>query len=59
MTGYKFIKPKGIENLKNWSYKSGEYTHLDNAMQPFWNWFVTLFPTVSNFLDNLFSDGCT
>ena len=32
MAGYKFIKPKGIENLKNWSYKSGEYTHLDNAM---------------------------
>lgn len=47
MFGYgKFIKPQGIENLKNWSYKAGQYTHLDNAMQPFWNWFVTLFPMV-------------
>lgn len=48
MPGYgKFITPHGIQQLKNYKYKSGAYTHGDNFMQPFWNWFVTLFPMVS------------
>lgn len=44
----KFITEQGISNLQNWSYTAGKYTYCDNCMQPFWNWFVTLFPMVSN-----------
>lgn len=43
----KFITEEGIANLQNWSYTAGKYTYCDNCMQPFWNWFVTLFPLVS------------
>jgi len=47
MTGFgKFISKEALVELKNYKYKSGEYTWLDNAMQPFWNWFVTLIPMV-------------
>ena len=42
-----YITPKGLAELKGYVYKSGGYTPLDNAMQPFWNWFVTLIPLVS------------
>jgi len=43
--GYgKFISPEGIRALKNYAYKPGHYTAIDNAMQPFWNTFVKLFP---------------
>lgn len=39
-----FITPEGLQVLKNWKYRAGQYTYCDNMMQPFWNWFVTLFP---------------
>jgi len=42
----KFISPKGIKELKNYKYVGGAYTPLDKAMQPFWEWFVTLIPLV-------------
>jgi len=41
-----FISKEGLVNLKNYKYRGGAYTALDNAMQPFWNWFVTLIPMV-------------
>ena len=43
----KFISPKGIQELKNYKYVGGAYTPGDKAMQPFWEWFVTLIPMVS------------
>lgn len=47
MAGFaKFISKEGLVNLKNYKYRGGAYTALDNAMQPFWNWFVTLIPMV-------------
>jgi hypothetical protein len=42
-----FISPQGIKELKNYKYVGGAYTPGDMAMQPFWNWFVTLVPMVS------------
>jgi hypothetical protein len=52
MLGYgTYITPAGITALKNHKYKSGTYTPMDNAMQPFWNWFVSLFPLVSKVLN--------
>jgi hypothetical protein len=42
-----FITKEGLVNLKNYKYRSGVYTPIDNAMQPFWNWFVTLVPMVN------------
>ena len=42
-----YISQEGLQELRNYTYKSGTYTYLDNAMQGFWNWFVTLFPMVS------------
>jgi len=48
MTGFgKFITKEALVTLKNYQYKGGAYTALDNAMQPFWNWFVTLIPMVT------------
>ena len=44
---YNFISGEGLKQLLEYKYVSGEYTVLDNAMQPFWNWFVTLLPMVS------------
>lgn len=45
MLGFgQFISEEGIVQLKNYKYRAGAYTYFDNAMQPFWNWFVTLFP---------------
>lgn len=40
-----FITPEGLENLTNYKYKSGKYTSLDNALQTYWNYVVTLVPT--------------
>lgn len=42
-----YISPEGLTNLKNYQYRPGKYTPIDNAMQPFWNWFVTLIPLVN------------
>jgi hypothetical protein len=42
-----FIDSHGIKCLKNYAYKSSQYTFLDEAMQPWWNFFVSLVPLVS------------
>jgi hypothetical protein len=48
LSGYgRYITPDGITALKNHKYKPGHYTPMDNAMQPFWNCFVSLVPLVS------------
>lgn len=44
---YNFISKAGLQKLLQYKYVSGQYSYLDNAMQPFWNWFVTLIPMVS------------
>ena len=41
-----YITKKGLQELKNYTYKSGSYTYLDNAMQSFWNWAVLCIPLV-------------
>ena len=45
MTGF-YITPAGLQELKNYKYQGGQYTHGDKCMQPFWNWFVELIPMV-------------
>jgi len=42
-----FINEHGIDCLKNYKYKSGSYTFMDNAMQPWWEFFVSCVPMVS------------
>ena len=53
----KFITKEGLQELKDWKYKCSTYTWGDNAMQLYWNWFVTLFPTVSFVKLNLIPDN--
>lgn len=38
------MTPSGLQHLKDYKYKSGKYTWLDNKMNPFWEWCVTLVP---------------
>lgn len=42
-----FIDKKGIQCLKNYAYKGSDWTILDKALQPWWNYFVELVPLVS------------
>ncbi len=53
----KFITDEGIVNLRNYKYNSSKYTYCDNLMQPFWNWFVELIPTVIKRLINSLVGG--
>ena len=46
LTG-QFIDKKGIQCLKDYKYKGSDYTVLDKAMQPWWEFFVSLIPLVS------------
>ena len=39
-----FITKEGLAALKNYSYKSGKYTWMDNALQPYWEGVVRLVP---------------
>ena len=48
----KYISDEGLVRLKQYQYKSSVYTPLDNAMQPYWNGFVKLFPMVSDLYPN-------
>lgn len=41
----KFITPEGLKQLDSYKYKPGKYTWFDNALQPYWNYVVTLVPT--------------
>ena len=50
----KYISPQGLCKLKEYKYVSGGYTFFDKAMQPFWEWFVTLLPMVSKLLLDIF-----
>lgn len=40
----KFITAEGLKQLDYYKYKSGKYTYIDNALQPYWNWAVSLVP---------------
>ena len=40
----KYLSSQALENLKNYKYVSGDYSILDNALQPFWNSVVTFMP---------------
>ena len=40
----KYLSKQALANLKEYKYKSGEYSILDNMLTPFWNWFVTFIP---------------
>lgn len=31
-----FVTPNGLQKLREYKYKSGKYTWLDNQMNPFW-----------------------
>lgn len=42
----KFITKEGLKELDNYKYVSGGYSWLDNKINPFWEWAVTLLPTV-------------
>lgn len=39
-----YIKKHGLIALKNYKYKSGGYSWLDNKMNPFWLWSVNFLP---------------
>jgi len=44
MFGKDFITPEGLINLKNYQYKPGQYTWLDNFLTPYWEAVVKLVP---------------
>nr|QZD35611.1 CDP-ethanolamine:1, 2-diacylglycerol ethanolaminephosphotransferase [Lobosphaera incisa]QZD35612.1 CDP-ethanolamine:1, 2-diacylglycerol ethanolaminephosphotransferase [Lobosphaera incisa] len=39
-----YLSARALKGLKQYQYKPGGYTKLDDLHQPFWNWAVTLFP---------------
>lgn len=39
-----FITKEGLRELKRYKYKSGQYTWLDNKMNPYWEWVVSFVP---------------
>jgi hypothetical protein len=39
-----FITVEGLNELKNYKYKPGKYTIIDNLLNPYWEWIVTLLP---------------
>jgi hypothetical protein len=41
-----FISERGLLELKNYQYKSGGYSWLDNKMNPFWLFCVECVPLV-------------
>jgi len=40
----RYITEAGLKQLDKYAYKSGKYTWLDNAFQPYWEFMVTLVP---------------
>jgi len=42
--GLHVLSLQGMENIANHKYKSGEYTHLDNFLNPFWAYLTELLP---------------
>lgn len=39
------LSERALEGLRNYKYKSGGLTRLDDLHQPFWNWLVSQLPT--------------
>jgi ethanolaminephosphotransferase len=44
MFRYKYLSEKALLGLKNYKYKSGEYSTMDKVMTPFWNKAVEVLP---------------
>ena len=40
----RYITDDGLKQLDRYAYKSGKYTWLDTALQPYWEFMVTLVP---------------
>jgi CDP-alcohol phosphatidyltransferase len=38
------LSEKELERIRNYNYKPGVYTYLDNKLTPYWNWAVTKLP---------------
>lgn len=38
------LSKQDLDMIAAYKYKPGAYTHLDDALTPFWNWAVTLLP---------------
>jgi ethanolaminephosphotransferase len=39
-----YISKTGLDKIKNWKYVGGPYSHLDNALNPFWLWCADFVP---------------
>lgn len=44
MSKANFITSEGLLELKNYKYKPGKYTKIDNLLNPYWEWVVSLVP---------------
>ena len=40
----KYISDDGLKNIKNFKYKAGVYSKLDQQMNPFWLWCCEFLP---------------
>jgi hypothetical protein len=40
----KYITEDGLKNIKNHKYQPGEYSAIDNLLNPFWVWIVEFLP---------------
>jgi len=40
----KYLTPSGLHFIANHQYRSGEYTHLDNLLNPFWTYLTECLP---------------
>ena len=40
----KYLSPSGLHFIANHQYRGGEYTHLDNLLNPFWTYLTELLP---------------
>ena len=40
----KYLSDRALSELKNYKYKSGEYSFLDKVFTPYWNWCVEFLP---------------
>ena len=41
---HKYLSEKALLGLKNYTYKSGDYSIMDKVMTPFWNKAVEILP---------------
>ena len=40
----KYLSDRELNELKNYKYKSGDYSILDKVLTPYWNWCVEFLP---------------